>query len=56
MLRIRNPVEWGVDQVKHAAGAVEAARRAGRRAREDLHSPAPAVARITLADLRQAMA
>jgi uncharacterized membrane protein len=56
MLTIRNPVEWGVDQMKHAAGAVEAAGRAGRRARENLHSPAPAVARITLADLREALA
>jgi len=28
MLIIRNPVEWGVDQLKHAAEAVEAAGRA----------------------------
>jgi uncharacterized membrane protein len=56
MLTIRNPVEWGVDQLKHAAGAVEAAGRAGRRTRENLHSPAPAVARITVTDLWQALA
>jgi uncharacterized membrane protein len=56
MLTIRNPVEWGVDQLKHAAGAVEAAGRAGRRTRENLHSPAPAVARIRVADLREVLA
>ncbi|HEY3911755.1 MAG TPA: DUF2189 domain-containing protein [Stellaceae bacterium] len=56
MLTIRNPVEWSVDQVKHAAEAVEAVGRAGRQTRENLHSPAPAVARIGLADLRSALA
>jgi len=39
MLTIRNPVEWGVDQLKHAAEAVETAGSAGRRMRENLHSP-----------------
>jgi uncharacterized membrane protein len=52
MLTIRNPVEWGVDQLKHAAEAVETAGSAGRRMRENLHSPAPAVARIGVADIR----
>ncbi len=56
MLTIRNPVEWGVDQLKHAAVAVEAAGRAGRRVRANLHSPAPAVARIGAADLWAALA
>ena len=56
MLTIRNPVEWGVDQLKHAAEALEAAGRAGRQVRENLHSPAPAVARIGIADLRAALA
>jgi uncharacterized membrane protein len=56
MLTIRNPVEWGVDQLKHAAVAVEAAGRAGRRVRANLHSPAPAVARIGVADLWGALA
>ena len=56
MLTIRNPVEWGVDQLKHAAGAVETVGRAGRRTRDNLHSPAPAVARIGAADLRRALA
>ncbi len=56
MLTIRNPVEWGVDQLKNAAVAVEVVGRAGRRTRDSLHSPAPAVARIGAADLRQALA
>ena len=55
MLTIRNPVEWGVDQLKHAAEALEAAGRAGRHVRENLHSPVPIVARIGVADLRAAL-
>jgi uncharacterized membrane protein len=50
-MTIRNPVEWGVDQFRHAASAVESAGRVGRRTRENLHSPAPAVRRIGVADL-----
>jgi uncharacterized membrane protein len=50
-MTIRNPVEWGVDQFKHAAFAVESAGRAGRRTRENLHSPPPAIRRIGIADL-----
>ena len=56
MLTIRNPVEWSVDQLKHAALAVEAAGRAARREQQNLRSPAPAVARIGVADLREALA
>lgn len=50
-MTIRNPVEWGVDQFKHAALALETAGRVGRRTLDTLHSPPPAVRRITLADL-----
>lgn len=50
-MTIRNPVEWGVDQFRHAASAVESAGRVGRRTRENLHSPAPAIRRIGVADL-----
>lgn len=50
-MAIRNPVEWSVDQFKHAALAVESAGRAGRRTRDNLHSPLPAVRRISIADL-----
>jgi uncharacterized membrane protein len=56
MLTIRNPAEWSVDQVKHAAQAVEGAGRAVRRAQADLHSPAPAVARLRAADLGPVLA
>ncbi len=56
MLTIRNPVEWSVDQVKHAAEAFEDAGHAVRRAQADLHSPAPRVARIRAADLKQVLA
>jgi uncharacterized membrane protein len=49
-MTIRNPVEWGVDQFRHAALAVETAESARRR-RAGLHSPAPAVRRIAVADL-----
>lgn len=50
-MTIRNPVEWGVDQFKHAAVAFESAGRVGRRTLDTLHSPPPAVRRITVADL-----
>jgi len=53
---IRNPVEWGVDQFRHAASAVESAGRAGRRTRENLHSPAPAIRRISVGDLGDVLA
>ena len=46
MLTIRNPVEWGVDQVKRAALAIEEAGHAVQQAQAELHSPAPRVARI----------
>lgn len=55
MLTIRNPVEWGVDQVKHAGQALETAGHAVRQAQAKLHSPAPSVARIGTADLKQAL-
>jgi uncharacterized membrane protein len=53
---IRNPVEWSVDQFRHAASAVESAGRAGRRTRENLHSPAPAIRRISVGDLGDVLA
>jgi uncharacterized membrane protein len=56
MLTIRNPVEWGVAQLKHAAEAVESAGRAGRQTREHWRSPAPAIRRIQIADIRRALA
>ena len=55
-MAIRNPVEWGVDQFRHAALAVESAGRAGRRTRENLHSPPPAIRRIRVGDLGDVLA
>jgi uncharacterized membrane protein len=53
---IRNPVEWTGDQVLHAAHGLAATGRALHHAVETLHSPAPAVRRITAADLGDALA
>jgi uncharacterized membrane protein len=55
-MTIRNPVEWSVDQFRHAALAFETAGRAGRRTLDTLHSPPPAVRRIALGDLRGILA
>lgn len=55
-MTIRNPVEWSVDQFKHAAVAFESAGRVGRRTLDTLHSPPPAVRRITVADLGDVLA
>src|SRR5262245_14731148 len=55
-MAIRTPLEWGVDQFKHACLAVESAGRVGRRTRETLHSQLPAIRRIGLADLWVALA
>jgi uncharacterized membrane protein len=54
-MTIRNPVEWSVDQFKHAALAFETAGRVGRRTLDTLHTPPPAVRRIRLADLGYAL-
>ena len=54
-MTIRNPVEWSVDQFKHAALAFETAGRVGRRTLDTLHTPPPAVRQITLADLGYAL-
>ncbi len=53
-MAIRNPIEWSVDQCRHAALAFESAGRSGRR-RDDLHSPLPTVRRIGVADLREVL-
>ena len=53
---IRNPVEWTGDQVLHAAHGVAATGRALHHAVETLHSPMPAVRRITAADLGEVLA
>ncbi|HYZ40790.1 MAG TPA: DUF2189 domain-containing protein [Stellaceae bacterium] len=55
-MTIRNPVEWSVDQFRHAALAFESAGRVGRRTLDTLRSPPPAVRRITTSDLREVLA
>lgn len=53
---IRNPVEWGMDQLRHAAQGVGSAGRGVRHMQETAHSPRPAVRRIAIADLNDALA
>src|SRR6266851_4894309 len=50
-MHIRNPVEWGVDQIRSAGTAIESMSHARHRTQE-----VPTVCRITLADLRDALA
>ena len=52
---IRNPLEWGYDQLRHAAVAVEVTGHAVR-GRADAVATAPAVRRIDFADLKDALA
>jgi uncharacterized membrane protein len=49
---IRNPIEWGYDQVRHAAAAVEIT---GHAVRGPHDIAAPAIRRITVADLWDAL-
>jgi uncharacterized membrane protein len=55
-MTIRNPVEWSVDQFRHAVLAFESAGRVGRRTLDTLHSPPPDVRRITLVSLVDVLA
>jgi uncharacterized membrane protein len=52
---IRNPSEWGGDQLGRAAVAVGAVVGAIHRPEEDMHAP-PAVRRIGVAALKSALA
>jgi uncharacterized membrane protein len=52
-MTIRNPVEWGVDQVRLAGAAVGSAAHA---IGEEEAKTAPAIRRITVADLKDALA
>jgi uncharacterized membrane protein len=51
-MAIRNPIEWGVDQVRNASQAAAAASRDVRRTGADEHTPLPSVRRIQLTDLK----
>jgi uncharacterized membrane protein len=52
---IRNPIEWGVDQLKTAEQALERAGHSLRRPEETRDAPLPAVRQIELADLRDVL-
>ena len=52
---IRNPVEWAVDQLKHVAQAVRSVSGSIRGAEAGPDSPLPAVRRISVADLGDAL-
>jgi len=55
-MTIRNPIEWGVDQLRVAALAGRSAGQAIGERPEDKVSSVPAVRRIELGDLRDALA
>jgi uncharacterized membrane protein len=52
---IRNPIEWGVDQLKTAEQALERAGHSLRRPEATRDAPLPAVRQIELADLRDVL-
>jgi len=51
-MAIRNPIEWGVDQVRNATSVVDSASREIRRTETDARSPVPAVNHIQVSDLK----
>ena len=52
---IRNPIEWGRDQISLAALTVESLGRSLRASKESRYAPLPAVCRIKAADLRDVL-
>jgi uncharacterized membrane protein len=55
-MTIKNPIEWTGAQFVEAAHVVSSAGHSLAHVRDTIHSPAPAVRRIGLADLRDALA
>src|SRR3546814_1726859 len=55
-LTIKNPVEWGWAQLTRTASAIGAAGPALHHIQDTLHSPAPTIRRIGIADVREALA
>jgi uncharacterized membrane protein len=55
-MTIRNPVEWGVDQMKLAGAAAGSVGRAVGETQADPRARAPAVRRIAVADLKDVLA
>jgi uncharacterized membrane protein len=52
---IRNPVEWGWDQLRHGAETIEHASHSVQHTTEHLHSRALTVRRIQIADLKEVL-
>ena len=52
---IRNPIEWGVDQIRLAALSMESLGRSVRGSEESRHAPLPAIRRIKAADLKDVL-
>jgi uncharacterized membrane protein len=55
-MTIKNPIEWSGSQLVQAAHAIGSAHRSLQHIQDTIHSPAPAVRKITYADLRDALA
>jgi uncharacterized membrane protein len=55
-MTVRNPIEWGLDQLRHVNLATGSTGPSLRRTREKRHSPLPAVRRIGATDLRDVLA
>ncbi|MEI9982184.1 MAG: hypothetical protein WDN69_02580 [Aliidongia sp.] len=51
-MTVRNPIEWGADQIRFAAHAVEEASHAVYHHEESIDALRPEVHKITAADLR----
>jgi uncharacterized membrane protein len=54
-MTIKNPIEWSGDQIVHAAHALKSAGHSLHHVQDTIHSPAPLVRRIGVADVRQAV-
>jgi uncharacterized membrane protein len=54
-MTIRNPIEWSGSQLVHAANAMRYAGNSLHHIQETIHSPAPAVRRISISDVRDAL-
>lgn len=54
-MTVRNPIEWSGEQIVHAAHALKSAGHSLHHVQDTIHSPAPLVRRIGVADVRQAL-
>lgn len=56
MTTIKNPIEWSGAQLVHAARALGSVGHSLHHIQDTIHSPAPAIRKITFADLRDVLA